>query len=482
MNNSYPGGCNCRPHVSPAPLTRRDMLRRCANGFGAVALSALMGDRAFASIGSEGTTGLPHYPAKAKNVIFLYMDGGVSQVDSFDPKPRLTKENGQPFAMTMEPTQFDNNGSTLGSPWAFKQYGQSGAPVSELFPYVAECVDDLAIVRSMVSNFSEHNQANYFLHTGHGLAGRPSLGAWTLYGLGSENQNLPGFVVLNGGLIPSGGVENFGAGFLPAAYQASLFKAQDHPLANIAPDESIAGAQQARLSLLNQLDTASLAHRGHLDSLEAAISNYELAYRMQVAVPDLVDLRGESDATKKLYGLEAEYEHTRSYGMQCLLARRLVERGVRFVELTCPPIEGQDRWDAHGDLVSNHSLNAKAVDQPIAGLLNDLKSRGLLDETLVLWAGEFGRTPFAQGAVGRDHNPFGFTIWMAGGGVKPGTIYGATDEFGYKAIENKVEMHDLHATILHLLGFDHTKLTYRYSGRDMRLTDVHGHVVHDILA
>lgn len=482
MNDRHQGGCNCRQHVSPAPPSRRDMLKRCANGFGAVALSALLADRAYGNIDGTSTSGFPHYPAKAKNVIFLYMDGGVSQVDSFDPKPRLTQENGKPFAMTMEPTQFDNNGSTLGSPWAFKPYGECGAPVSELFPYVGECVDDLAIIRSMVSNFSEHNQANYFLHTGHGLVGRPSMGAWTLYGLGTENQNLPGFVVLNGGLIPSGGVDNFSAGFLPAAYQASLFKAQAHPLANIAPTEAVSGAQQAQLSLMSQLDNASLEHRGHLDALEAAISNYELAYRMQVAVPDLVDLRGESDATKKLYGLEAEYEHTRAYGMQCLIARRLIERGVRFVELTCPPIAGQDRWDAHGDLVSNHSLNAKAVDQPIAGLLKDLKCRGMLDETLVIWAGEFGRTPFAQGTVGRDHNPFGFTIWMAGGGVRPGFTYGMTDEYGYKAIENKVEIHDLHATMLHLLGFDHTKLTYRYSGRDMRLTDVHGHIVHDILA
>ncbi len=483
MSKQQQPGCGCSQHVSPAPLSRRAMLQRCANGFGAVALSALLGDKAFGAVDSLTTSsGMPHFPAKAKNVIFLYMDGGVSQVDSFDPKPRLTQDNGKPFSMTMEPTQFDNNGSTLGSPWAFKNYGQSGTPVSDLFPHVGGCVDDLTIIRSMVSNFSEHNQANYFLHTGHSQVGRPSMGAWSMYGLGSESQNLPGFVVLNGGLIPSGGVENFGNGFLPAAYQASLLKAQEHPLANIAPAESVPGTQQPLLDLVGQLDANAMKYRGHHDALEAAISNYELAYHMQVAVPELVDITGESDATKKLYGMEAEYEHTRSYGMQCLLARRLVERGVRFVELTCPPIEGQDRWDAHGDLVSNHELNAKAVDQPIAGLLKDLKSRGLLEETLVIWAGEFGRTPFAQGTVGRDHNPFGFTIWMAGGGTKPGIVYGATDEFGYKAVENRVEIHDLHATMLHLLGFDHTKLTYRYSGRDMRLTDVHGNVIHDLLA
>ncbi|MFM1920252.1 MAG: hypothetical protein RLZZ303_1886, partial [Candidatus Hydrogenedentota bacterium] len=367
-------------------------------------------------------------------------------------------------------------------PWEFRQYGQSGITVSELFPHVATRVDDLCIVRSMVSNFSEHNAANYFLHTGHGLQGRPSMGAWATYGLGSENQDLPGFVVLHGGLIPSGGHDNFGAGFLPAAYQASYLRNELPALANVTPAELAAGQQRGKLGLMHELDALAIERTGSDDQLEAAIANYELAFRMQSAVPDLTDLSGETDATKRLYGMEAEYPQTRLYGRQCLMARRLIERGVRFVELTCPAIDGIDRWDAHANLLDNHGKNALATDQPIAGLLTDLKARGLLDETLVLWAGEFGRTPFAQGSDGRDHNPFGFTIWMAGAGVKPGTIYGQTDEYGYKAIENKVHIHDLHATLLHLLGFDHTRLTYHYSGRDMRLTDVHGNIVHDIFA
>jgi hypothetical protein len=410
------------------------------------------------------------------------MDGGPSQVDTFDPKPRLQQEHGQPFKMRMEPTQFNNNGVTLGSPWSFKNYGQSGLPVSELFPHVAQCADDLAVVRSMTSNFSEHTSANFFLHTGLGLSGRPSMGAWVCYGLGSESQNLPGFVVLNGGLVPPGGLENFGSGFLPATFQGSIFRAGAHPLANIQPAEAKPELQKNKLALMRELDREGIERLGRSDQVESAIANYELAFRMQSAVPDLMEIKGESDATRQLYGLDAPYEHTRTFGAQCLVARRLVERGVRFVELTCPAIGGTDRWDQHGKLKEGHENNSRAVDQPIAGLLRDLKSRGLLEHTLVLWAGEFGRTPFAQGLDGRDHNPFGFTIWLAGAGVKGGTIYGATDEYGYKVVENKVEMYDLHATILHLLGMDHKKLTVRFSGRDMRLTDVHGEVIRDILS
>lgn len=464
------------------PLCRRAMLRECANGFGALALTALLGDKAWGAEARTGGARAPHFPPRAKNVIFLYMDGGVAQMDSFDPKPRLKRDHGKPFAMKAEPTQFDNNGNTLHGPWDFHQHGESGLPVSTLFPHIAQCADDLCVVRSMVSDFSEHHAANYFLHTGHGQQGRPSVGSWTTYGLGSDNQNLPGFVVLDGGLIPSGGAENFGSGFLPAAYQASVFRNQDPPLANILAADGQPGAQQGRLALMRSLDGFAADRFGESDALEAAIANYELAYRMQTAVPELADLRGESEATKRLYGLDAPFEHTRSYGRQCLLARRLVERGVRFIEVTCPYMDGVDRWDAHQNLESNHGQNALATDQPIAGLLRDLKARGLLDETLVLWAGEFGRTPFSQGSDGRDHNPFGFSIWMAGGGVKGGFAYGATDEFGYKAVENKMHMHDLHATLLHLLGFDHTRLTFRYGGRDMRLTDVHGDVAHAIMA
>ena len=409
------------------------------------------------------------------------MDGGVSQVDSFDPKPRLSRESGKPFPMKIEPTQFNNIGKMLGSLWKFKKYGESGIPVSDLFPHVAKHVDDMAVIRSMTSNFSEHTNANYFLHTGHGQQGRPSWGAWVGYGLGSECKNLPGFVVLNGGLIPPGGLDNFNTGFLPATYQGSIFAASDPPVANVKRREKSAKLQQNKLALMRKLDQSGLKRIGKVDKLESAIANYELAARMQLAVPELMDIRKESKATQEMYGLTDGFHNTRKYGMICLIARRLVERGVRFIELTCPGGNG-DRWDQHGGLKQGHTKNAKTVDKPIAALLTDLKQRGLLKETLVVWTGEFGRTPFAQGTNGRDHNPFGFSLWMAGGGIKGGTVYGATDEFGYKAVTDRLEIHDLHATMLHLLGLNHEKLTYRFSGRDMRLTDVHGHVVKDILA
>jgi hypothetical protein len=464
-------------------LTRRDLLRQCANGFGAVALAALLGDRAYgATAAGDMDARPPHYAPKARNVIFLYMDGGPSQVDTFDPKPLLTKESGKPFKLKMEPTQFNNNGNSLGSPWKFQQYGESGIPVSDLFPHVAKHADKLAVVRSMTSEFSEHTNANFFLHTGSGLQGRPSMGAWITYGLGSECQNLPGFVVLNGGLIPPGGLDNFNSGFLPATYQGSVFKPEGDAVANARPREARPELQQSKLALLSKLDREMSARAGHVDAIESAIANYELAFRMQSEVPDLVDLGQETEATRDAYGIGSDYGPLRIFGRECLLARRLIERGVRFVELTCPACGDGNRWDQHGGLKGGHELNARAVDQPIGALLADLQQRGLLDETLVVWAGEFGRTPFAQGSDGRDHNPFGFSIWLAGGGVKGGTIYGATDEYGYKAIENRVEMHDLHATMLHLLGLDHERVTYRFGGRDMRLTDVHGQVIRGILA
>jgi hypothetical protein len=415
-------------------------------------------------------------------VIFLYMDGGPSQIDTLDPKPRLDAEHGQPFKMAIEPTQFNDNGNTLKCPWKFQRYGRSGLPVSDLFPEIGQCADDLCVIRSMVSEFSEHTSANYFLHTGLGLSGRPSMGAWATYGLGSESEELPGFLVLNGGLIPPGGLDNFSSGFLPSSYQGSILRPEKHPVANIQPLEAQPELQANKLALLRSLDRRVLEASGPEDQLESAIRNYELAFRMQSAVPSLLDLGGESEATRKLYGLDHSFAPTRVFAAQCLLARRLVERGVRFIELTCPQTGGGDRWDQHGNLRGGHEANSRAVDRPIAGLLRDLKSRGLLGETLVVWAGEFGRTPFAQGSDGRDHNPFGFSIWLAGGGVKGGTVHGATDEYGYKAVEDKVEMYDLHATMLHLLGLDHKKLVYRFGGRDMRLTDVHGEVVREVLA
>ena len=463
------------------------MLMRCANGFGAVALAALQSDRAFSgessTLAEPGHAGHgPHHEVRAKNVIFLYMDGGPSQVDTFDPKPMLDKHNGRDPGelFKVEPTQFNNNGVVLASPWKFKQHGESGIPVSELFPHVAQCVDELAVIRSMTSGFPEHTFANYFLHTGSGLQGRPSMGAWVNYGLGSECQNLPGFVVLNGGLIPPGGLDCFGSGFLPASYQGSIFKPSGTGVANIKPNEVSLAEQRKKLALIQQLDGYAVEKYGNHDSIESAIKNYELAYAMQMEVPGVMSINDEPEYVREAYGLQSKYEPTRIYAAQCLIARRMIEKGVRFVELTCPKVGG-DRWDQHGRLKKGHENNALAVDQPIAALLKDLRQRGMLDDTLVVWAGEFGRTPFAQGKDGRDHNQFGFTVWMAGGGVKPGIIYGATDEFGYRAIENRLEMHDLHATMLHLMGVDHKRSTFRFSGRDMRLTDVHGHVVHDII-
>ena len=464
------------------------MLRRTAAGFGALATAALFAESSpLVANGAETIDPFaprnPHFAPRAKNIIFLYMDGGPSQVDSFDPKPRLEKDHGKPFPMKIDTKtlQFNNMGKTLQSLWPFQQHGESGIPVSDLFPHIAKHVDKMAMVRSMTSKFSEHTFANYFLHTGHGIQGRPSTGSWVTYALGSECRDLPGFIVLNGGLTPPGGLDNFNSGYLPASYQASIFQPGESPVANIPSTLANAQLQREKLRLIRQLDDRYLKDSGDSTALEAAIANYEMAARMQTAVPDLADLSDETQATKNMYGLEAEFANTRRYGRICLLARRLIERGVRFIELTCTDGNG-DRWDQHSGLREGHTKNALAVDQPIGALLADLEGRGLLDETLVLWAGEFGRTPFAQGTDGRDHNPFGFTVWMAGGGIRGGTVYGATDEFGYKVVENKLEIHDLHATLLHLLGIDHEKLTFRFSGRDMRLTDVHGRIIHDIIA
>lgn len=470
------------------PLSRREMLARCANGFGSIALAGLMADELAATDNSASrnpqsslTPRPTHFAPRAKNVIFLFMDGGPSQVDTFDPKPLLAKEHGQPIKMKVPPTQFDNVGKVFNGPWKFKQYGESGTPVSDLFPHIAECVDDMAVVRSMVANFSEHTNANYFIHSGSGIQGRPSMGAWVTYGLGSECQNLPGFVVLSSGMIPPGGMDCFTSSFLPATYQGSIFKQGQLPIADVTRLEKTESLQRRKLDLMRQLDRRLTERQGAEDQLESSIANYELAFKMQSAVPDLMDLSGETKETHALYGLDAKFPHTQTFARQCLIARRLIERGVRFIELLCPNC-GHDRWDQHRNLIKGHEDNALAVDQPIAALMKDLKNRGLLDETLIVWGGEFGRTPMAQGTDGRDHNPFGFSMWLAGGGIKGGTVYGATDDYGYYAIENKVEIHDLHATMLHLLGVDHKRLTVRFGGRDVRLTDVHGEVVKGILA
>jgi hypothetical protein len=466
------------------PLSRREMLCRCANGFGGLALGALLAESLEASSADPLALRPPHYAPKARSVIFLFMDGGPSQVDTFDPKPRLRRDHLQPIGIETPATVFNISDKVYGSPFEFRPRGESGTPVSELFEHVGGVVDELTVIRSMHSDHSEHTAANYFMHTGSGFQGRPSMGSWITYGLGSESRDLPGFVVLDSGLIPPGGLDVFGSGFLPASYQGMLFRRGEHPVADLEPREARPELQRGKLDLLARLNRGAL-ERGSSSEMEATIANYELAFRMQAEVPDLLSLEGESTATRRLYGLDEP--HTAEFGRQCLLARRMVERGVRFVELLTPYREGHDRWDQHSGLVAGHRANARATDKPIAGLIRDLKSRGLLDETIVIWGGEFGRTPTAQlqkteAETGRDHNPYGFTMWVAGGGFKAGAVHGATDDYGYFAVEDKVHVHDLHATVLHLLGLDHERLSYRYSGRDMRLTDVHGVVVEDLLA
>ena len=417
------------------------------------------------------------------------MSGGVSQVDSFDPKPKLRELHGKPMPVKIERTQFNNNGNVMASPFEFKRYGQSGTPVSSMFPHVAESVDELAVIRSMTSKVNEHAQGNYAFHTGFPFMGHPSAGAWVSYGLGTENQNMPGFVVLQAGgaAVPHGGVELFSSGYLPAQNQASIIIGAKAPaVRNIQPREADA-TQRSRLDFVKGMDADFVKRIGGNNDVEAAVRNYETAYRMQASVPELCDLSGETAATKKMYGMDSPNGVTAAYGHQALLARRLVERGVRFVELSCLPEKmggGQapNPWDQHGNLKGGHENMSLQVDQPIGGLLKDLKTRGLLDDTLVIWAGEFGRTPFSQGSNGRDHNPYGYSVWLAGGGVKGGTVYGATDELGYHVTENKCDIYDLWATVLHLMGLDHEELTYRHGGRDLRLTDVHGRVIQDVIA
>ncbi|MCH2126638.1 MAG: DUF1501 domain-containing protein [Pirellulaceae bacterium] len=459
------------------------MLQHCSTGFGMTALSALLADPVL-SAGAAVQVG----PARARNVIFCYMSGGVSHVDSFDPKPRLAAEAGKPMPVKVERTMFNDNGNIFPTPFEFRRHGESGIPISDLFPNIASCADELAVIRSMTSKGNEHASGNYFMHTGFTFGGHPSAGAWMSYGLGTENANLPGFVVLRSAhaSAPIGGPRLFSSGYLPAQHQASTLQAdRREPVRNIRARGN-AAAQREHLQFIGGIDRGFIdSIQGH-DQIEAAVRNYETAYRMQSAVPELCDLRGETNATRKLYGLDSNDPEKAAYARQCLVARRLVERGVRFVELSClgkgiydsPP---GNPWDQHSSLELGHRAMAAQVDQPIAALLKDLKARGLLDETLVIWAGEFGRTPFSQGSNGRDHNPFGFSIWMSGGGVKGGTIYGTTDEYGYHAIENRCTVYDLWATVLHQLGVDHRDLTYRHGGRDLRLTDVHGNVLHDVL-
>ncbi|MDB5345109.1 MAG: hypothetical protein JWP89_3486 [Schlesneria sp.] len=472
---------NLTRRSSSAPLTRRELLRRSGGGFGAVALAALLSDDSASTrklMAGERTSPLsakqPQFAAKAKRVIFLFMPGGPSQVDTFDPKPQLTQDDGKPAPKLY----LGQQRNLLASPWKFQPYGESGLEVSELFPRTAQCVDDLCIIRSMVTDDPNHPGGCLLMHTGERVSSRPSLGAWVTYGLGTENRDLPGFVAIGPGPIIEG-ARQYGASFLPAAYQGTFVSNLDQPLKNLAG--SAAPDQQRRdLDALARLNELHRVSRADDTRLSARIDSFELAYRMQTAAPEAFSLQGETAETARLYGLDQP--KTEVFGKQCLLARRLVERGVRFVQLY-HTTGGFQPWDQHSDLKGGHERNALETDTPIAGLLKDLKQRGLFDDTLVIWGGEFGRTPAREGtANGRDHHPFGFTMWMAGAGIKRGMAYGATDEYGWDAIEKPVHVHDLHATILHLLGLDHEQLTYRHAGRDFRLTDVYGNVVTGILA
>jgi hypothetical protein len=418
-------------------------------------------------------------------VIFLFMDGGVSHVDTFDPKPELDKRDGQavgnwkptPKSQSVTPTR-----KWKKSPWAFQRHGQAGLPVSDLFPNIARCADDLCVIRSLTGETPLHGAQNLLLHTGRVVGAGPSIGSWVVYGLGSENRNLPGYVLLNNDWVPNGGNQNFSSAYLPATCQACSIRGKGTPVDNIEPADA-AAIQRSKLDFLRDQDSAFARAAGNSDAVESAIRNYETAWQMQKLLPEAADIGGESAATKKLYGVDSTFDYQHYYALQCLRARRLIEAGVRFVEITCPLTHNNNApWDQHGQLKLRHEENARITDQAIAGLLKDLKARGLLDETIVLWAGEMGRTPHAASPDGRDHHVAGYSIWLAGGGIKGGLTYGATDDFGMEAIENPLMIHDIHATILHLLGLDHEKLTYRFGGRDMRLTDVHGNVIRPILA
>ncbi|HEV3263185.1 MAG TPA: DUF1501 domain-containing protein [Gemmataceae bacterium] len=458
-------------------ISRRQLLRAAGGGFGMLALAGLLAEEAQAvpvpKSDNALTVKLPHFPARAKRVIFLFMPGGPSHIDTFDPKPRLTRDNGKPSPKLY----LGQQRNLLASPWKFRKYGQSGIEVSDLFPQVASCIDDVCVIRSMVADDPNHPGGCLLMNTGERVFSRPSLGAWVTYGLGSENQNLPGFVAIGPGPLIEGS-RQYGSSFLPAAYQGTFVSDLKHPIRNLKGAQVGRGRQRLELDALKQLNELHLEGRREDSRLSARIESFELAYRMQSAAPDAFDIRRESPATRRLYGIEDKT--TAEFGRQCLLARRLVERGVRFVQLY-HTTGGFQPWDQHSDLKGGHGRNAAATDRPIAGLLKDLKARGLLQETLVIWGGEFGRTPAAQGD-GRDHHPYGFSMWLAGGGVRGGMAHGATDDLGWDAVKDKVHVHDLHATILHLLGLDHERLTYRYGGRDYRLTDVAGRVVRGILA
>jgi hypothetical protein len=480
------------PKITPCGITRREFLWQSGAGFGGIALLDLLtGDGFFGkALAAELPKGSPAYldplhakpgmfPAKAKNVIFLFMFGGPSHVDLFDRKLELEKHNGEEVKVATRAGE-ETTGKLLASTRTWKKYGQSGMEISDLYANLGSRADDMAMLNGCWADSFAHGSALIQMNTGSVRLGSPSVGSWVLYGLGSENQNLPGFVVLldsRGG--PISGAPNWGSGYMPAAYQGTQFRSVGQPIVDLDPPAGYTrDRQRSELDFIAQMNRAHQDLHPHESELSARIASYELAFRMQTHAPEVIDLSTETEETRKLYGIDKK--DSEDFGRRCLLARRMIERGVRFVQVYSGG--GSTHWDAHDNVNANHGARCSETDQPITGLLTDLKRRGLLDETLVIWGGEFGRMPISQGNGGRDHNPHGFSMWMAGGGIKGGTIYGATNETGHAAAEGKAHVHDVHATVLHLLGLDHTKLTYFFGGRNMRLTDVSGEVIRPILA
>jgi len=469
-----------RCHQFLPTTTRRDMLRASAGGFGQLALAAMAGQRATAdtSLANGPSLPLPHIPARAKRVIFLFMWGGPSHVDLFDPKPRLNAESGKPLSGKSVGSDRDQLGTLLGSPFKFAQYGDSGIWMSELFPHLSRQADRMCVIRSLHTEGSAHGEALLRLHTGQANLVRPSVGAWVSYGLGCESDSLPAFITIS---PPRGhgGVQNYGSAFLPALHQGTAIGSAETPIAqaavsNLVNKQLTPELQRKQLGLIQSLNKRHLRNTVEDQRIEGLIANYELAFRMQSTMPQIMNLADESKSTLDLYGIDSE--PTDNFGRQCLLARKFAESGVRYIQVST-----NYTWDHHQKVQAGHITESARVDRPIAGLLEDLARRGMLEDTLVVWGAEFGRTPMVENGDGRNHHPKAFTMWMAGGGAQGGLTYGSTDDFGYAPVENPVHMHDLHATLLHALGLDHEQLTYRHAGRDFRLTDVYGNVVHDIL-
>lgn len=458
-------------------LSRREWLRSASNGFGMLSLAALLQRDAHGA--------RLHHAAKAKSVILCFMDGGPSHVDTFDPKPMLAKHQGKAIGAAAVSTKSQSTADRVwfGSPWEFRPRGQSGLPVSNLLPEIAKVADEACVVRSIIGQQPLHGQQALLMHTGRITGAAPSMGSWVSYGLGSERDNLPNYVLLNNDWIPNGGYENFSAAFLPASHAAAMLRAKGAVMDNITPSDS-AAIQKRKLALLREHD-AGFAAAASDAAIEGAIRNYETAFHLQSAIPELADVSNESESTRRMYGVESANDFKKYYSLQCLRARRLVEAGVRFVEITCPLTHRNNSpWDQHGSLKKYHEENAMITDQAVAALIIDLKQRGLLESTIVIWAGEMGRTPHTPKITenaGRDHHVNGYSIFLAGGGFRGGFAYGGTDEFGNSVAENPVTIHDIHATVFHQLGLDHRRLTYRFGGRDMSLTDVHGQVVHDLV-